>query len=394
MEIDEIPPPLPIYHHPLVAMSLILTVAALVQIGAWLLSLRLAGTAGSAASPALVHGLLFERGAGALSQRYGGPGNAHSLVFSLTIALSMLSGCAWFGAARLALGPRWGLWTGLAWVMHPAFAIAANRGGALGLEITLTSLIALSLCRWRYRGNRWWAAGLTGVLTAGLALTASVGSVVCGASLLLALASHGRRGRRLAGAAAVLAGFAATMGLFIGYGMSGEERLAARTRMAEGFRAAIMNSALARPAATQSAPATQAASTVVAESPQVARRSPWAHARWYAVRLVRMVYATADGRFERPLLALQLMCAVPALWGVLIAMGYPPWRWLTGMAVCFVLSFWGLGALLEPLARNLTPIGGFGVIFGLIGCADAYERFFGRRLLGGGEEMDGVRGRW
>ena len=111
------------------------------------------------------------------------------------------------------------------------------------------------------------------------------------------------------------------------------------------------------------------------------RRRPGAHLRWYAARLVATVHTTADRRFERPLLALQLMWMVPAIWGAGVAARYRPWQWLLVMAACFVLSLWLLAALLEPLARNLTPIGGFGIVFGLIGLADAYERLFGRRLL-------------
>ena len=40
----------------------------------------------------------------------------------------------------------------------------------------------------------------------------------------------------------------------------------------------------------------------------------------------------------------------------------------------------GKPALIEPLARNLAPIGGVSILFALVGAADIYGRFRGQRL--------------
>jgi hypothetical protein len=200
----------------------------------------------------------------------------------------------------------------------------------------------------------------------------------------------GRGWRRVIGSLVFLACFSATWLVVTRLAVTPAQRDALREKMRGDAREAFASAPSVRAPVSQPAPAIQSR-PVVHDFWTGIREAPGPHLVWYLGRVFQTVWTTADRRFERPLLALHLMWMIPALWGAIIASRHEPWRRLLIMAACFTLVFWSCAALLEPLARNLTPIGGFGIMFGLVGWADAYERFFGRRLLEG--DRDAVRTR-
>ncbi|MBI4579664.1 MAG: hypothetical protein HY718_08185 [Planctomycetes bacterium] len=101
---------------------------------------------------------------------------------------------------------------------------------------------------------------------------------------------------------------------------------------------------------------------------------------WLARRAWRCLYATADGRFQRPLFAVQIALLAPALWGTVVCLRQRTWRWPATASLLLVAAFWVTAAVAEPLARSLAPVGAMLVIFAIVGAADFYERAFGRQL--------------
>lgn len=101
---------------------------------------------------------------------------------------------------------------------------------------------------------------------------------------------------------------------------------------------------------------------------------------WLGERMWKSVYATRHRRVHYPFILLQFLWLIPAFWGLWIAVRYRPWRWLALTGGLFSCCQWVLVAVADPLARNLVPVGGFVVLFALVGVTDVYERFFGRRL--------------
>ncbi len=383
-------PPLAIYHHPVIAISLILILASGVQIGVWLVSTRLPSPTIRKPSFVTVHGLLFEMLEETISRQAGENGANRPVMFIGCLVVSLLSGLAWYGAARISVGPAWGLWTGLCWVAHPSFAFLAQRPTKLTLLIALIPIVWCLLLWWN-RSRRRRTAFVLG-LALGLLSLASIQGVLLLPAIILAMLFGGRGGgKRCSGAALVLAGFgllaAPSVVLMV-------PRLTRSVRGAEAYNIKQTMEASLWNAFDDGdgSPVAEAAHVQCSSHPRghrpsplgflglQLRQSPRAVAVWFGQRLWRTLSATADGRLHRVLLVLQLLWLVPALWGYLVALGYPPWRWEAGTAGLFLAASWILAGFAEPLARNLTPVGGFGIIFAMVGVADVYERIFGRRL--------------
>jgi len=382
--------PLPFHHHPVVAVSLILIVASLAQIGVWLVNARLPGPAELRPSCVIAHGLLFDIGREAVAGHQDQADLNQPAVFITCLVISLLSGVAWYGAARLALGPAWGLWTGLCWVAHPSFAFVASRPSPLALMILLIPLIWCMLLWW-WRARRPGAALFAGVLLAVLSLVSVQGVILLLVVILaMLLVQNGRSGRWVA-CAATLVGFTvcliASLPLTI-------PRLSERVvetgrykyerRLTRHLWRALddgCGSSIAEAAHTQRLQAdADGPPTPWALLASESRRSPRDIVHWYAARVWRTLYETADGKLRRPLLSLQLAWLVPALWGYLVAFSHARWRWPAATAGLFIAPTWLLAAFAEPLARSLTPVWGFVIMFALVALADIYERILGRRL--------------
>jgi hypothetical protein len=446
------PPPLPLYHHPLVSGSLILIAGTVVQIGVWLMNMRLAAQAAEAESSVVVHGLLLDL------VRSAWPGVEKPAVsppiFAASLLLALSSGITWFAVARLGLGPRWGLWVGLCWVVHPSFAFIANKPDRLVLLIALLPTAWCLLLLWR-RGGRIAVAMLFGVAAGLTCLAGFQGFVLLAVGTGGMMLSGSLTGRRrligvamtpvgvavsvvtvlaglLAGQVAVDAasgrGSAASAGVIASRPADGKSlpppsktdwraslrHLAAQpagTRRSMRLRAVIClwcvgdnvagalrqtaervdtdlwnalddggDTTVAAAARRERSLATDRRPPAVQFLAEECRRAPRQAGRWFASRLWRSIYATGNGRFLYPLVLLQFAWLVPALWGYWIAIRYRPWRWLATTAGILAAAHWALVAIAEPVARNLTPIGGFAVLFALVGVTDVYERLFGRRL--------------
>jgi hypothetical protein len=108
--------------------------------------------------------------------------------------------------------------------------------------------------------------------------------------------------------------------------------------------------------------------------------SPAASLQWFGRRTWRTFYATSAGHFQRPLFATQVAVLLPAIWGAVVCLRQPAWRWPAAASLLLVGTHWIVASIAEPLARSLAPLGGMLVIFAVVGVADAYERAFGRRL--------------
>lgn len=375
-------PPAPPHHHPLVAISLILLIASAAQVGAWALTSRLLTPTWSPPGAALHYGVWLHTIGAHLSESEGAAALPVKLIFGGSLVLSLTTAAAWFIAGRAAIGIPWGIFTGLVWALHPAFAFVASRAIPLNASIVLTGWLAAALIWWRYRGQRSTPAIAAGVLAGLLALTSVAGLLLIPLVLPTMTRARGRRWRRWR-SAIFFAGIA------IGVVLAGRVFFppAAWQTARNGWDADLATQVVEDPrfplSRTSTTRAGEASGTEWAwgEIVRAARQSPVQLARWYGVRLIRTVFTTTDHRFERPLLALQLAFLVPAMWGAWVAWQHPPWRWLVVFALVTGLAFWCSAALLEPLARNLTPVGGFPILLALLGCADLYERVFGRRLV-------------
>jgi len=373
------PLPLPLYHHPVVALSLVLMVACLAQIAAWLVSTRLPFAAAQPPPNPAVYGYL----SALLETRLGAMVPAQkvdSALFIAALSICVLSAAGWYGVARAGLGTRWGLWTALLWVVHPSFAFIAQRAGPLALVILLTP-VSLGLLLWWRKRRRHRRALLAGAALGLLALTSLHGLLLAPILIVAILLAPFHRKVRARGALFLCVGFGlvmatATMVLRPPFQLSEAAR-----HVDTCWRLSLESdhpelSATVSPEAAAVSPAEPCACLLL----QYFRESPGESLRWLAGRLWRSVYATVTGTLQRPLFAMQMFFLVPAVWGCIVALRYRPWRWTAVVCCLFAAIFWLLAGLMGPLARNLTPVGGIPVILALIGVADVYERLFGRRL--------------
>jgi len=195
---------------------------------------------------------------------------------------------------------------------------------------------------------------------------------------------HGaeRRGKRCSGVVVMLLGFTLTA-------VAGLELLvdsAGRAELLQGMKADWWNSLDTGDGSTV---ATAARIWFSDQHPAVPanflawqwENDPLSVSLWFARRLWRTAYAMSDGRMESLLLALELVLVSLAAWGLLVASRNAVWRWLAVIGGLFVMTHWGLAAMADPLARNLTPIGGILIFLALPGVNDLYQRIVGRSLI-------------
>jgi hypothetical protein len=433
--------PAPLYQHPAVACSIILVAGAVVQIAVWLVCMRLASRPANPSS-LVVHGLLQELVRGTVGGGSTEAGQGNSILFGLNVLLGLFSGVAWYGVGRLGLGPKWGLWVGLIWVVHPSFAFLANQAGKFSMLITALPTIWCLLLWWR-RSRSLRTALSIGLLSAITCFMGFQGLLLLMIALpAMALSTRGE-GRRVVGVASALIGFAVgivILAIAVAAQRMSEEAVSAPTasvmedrsghqadtwpaaletlgsgrlarrdslRLEAGLRICRLEVQLAKDVddmATRletdlwnevddasGSPMAIAARNERAQTDQARlpacqflaeqfRKEPRQSALWLAGRFWRSIYATADGRTSYPVVLVHFGALIPALWGLWIAFRYRPWRWLAVTGGLFTLSQWVLAAVAEPLARNMIPVGGFSLLFALVGVTDIYERLFGRRL--------------
>lgn len=392
-------------------------------------------------SSLVVHGLVYDLVQAELLARGAGATLVNAILFVARLLLGLISGLAWYGTARLGLGPKWGLWVGLLWVVHPSFALLANQAGRLNALIAAVSINWFVLLAWR-RSRRPRTALFLGLALAATCLVGLEGlllGIIAVPAMLLS--TRGPDGR-LAGVLAVVAGLAAgttmlvgaivvprsfrpptpppsaavsasipagtsswpaTTGRLTAHYLSSSDLLRVRAgiwlwrlrqQLAHDAQEAIdtldgalwsslddaSGSPLAVSARAWATHRPDSRPSAIRFLMQQCRAEPRACALWLAGRSFRAIYSTVDNQTHYPLVLLQFTWLLPALWGLWISLRYRPWRWLAVSGGLFALAHWVLIALAEPLARNLTPVGGFVILFGLVGAVDAYERLFGRRL--------------
>jgi hypothetical protein len=374
------PTPPPIYHHPLIAISLILMLGSLAQMGIWLASARIAAAATVPPATTLIHGWLYDAVSSTLSTWLGSGSDHQPVLFAITLVVGLVSTAAWYLAVRIALGPGWGLWTAMLWAAHPAFAFLIQRPSPLVAVVALTPVVFLGLV-WFNKSKRWIAAAtLSGAALGLLTLCGTMGLAVIPAALLAIVLGRQSRLHRGLGCVITLlvcAGVVVPWLLIIPTSV-GPSRFTQRLSL-DWWGRLIDDPALAAQAKTWTAGDGSRSSPVWFLADE-ARAHPLHMTKWFGHRFGRTLYATLDGRLERPLLALQLATLLPALWGFRVALRHRAWRWAACLASAFVAVAWLLAALIEPLARNLAPVGAIAILFALLGVADLYERTFGRRL--------------
>lgn len=440
---DPPPVPTPLLRHPVVGGSIVLVAAAAMQILVWLVGLRLQSPRPMAPSSLVAHGLLHELIADALADQGLEAAQVASILFVANLLLALLSGIAWYGIGWLGLGPKWGLWVGLLWVIHPSFSFVANQADRLSSLIALVSVSWYVLLWWR-RSRRTGIALILGLLAA-TSLSISLQSLLFLAIAVPAmlLSTRGAHGGRITGPITTLTAF--VVGTTILTAAIALPRLPtvlsngplkkeaalspSQTRHAWPHAAAPLVAHAAHPGdalrlraalkfflirdrlrddlrqivtrfhtdlwnAIEDGSGSHIAQAALAASPpgtadhppagrfliDQCRDAPAQTLTWLAQRMWKSIYTTRDHRTHYPFILLQFLWLIPAFWGLWIALRYPPWRWFAAAAGLFTGCHWLLVALAEPLARNLVPVGGFAILLALVGVTDVYERFFGRRL--------------
>ncbi|GMU23125.1 MAG: hypothetical protein AMXMBFR13_32080 [Phycisphaerae bacterium] len=369
---------LPLHHHPVIGLSLVLIAACAAQIVVWVVSQRLLTLSGVEGSAAVLHGGLFELLRLSVGRVW--PAQTEAVLFVVCLSAALLSAVGWYGAARVVLGPPWGFWTALVWVLHPAFAFLAQRPAPLSLAFLLTPFSLWALVSWR-RSSRATTTWLAGVGLAAIGLVGFQGWLLLPLVLpAISVAPYSPR-KRLAGVGMLLAGFVLVVGAgwwalagtpFI-EGLPGRAAHNLRVHLDDGDMAEAARQQLAADSERgHLAPITFLLSEL--------RSAPADTLRWLGRRLTRTVYATSGGQLQRPLFALQVALILPALWGWIVACRHQQWRWSAVVGAMYVAVFWLIAAIGEPLARNVVPAGGILIMFALVGFADVYERLFGRSL--------------
>ncbi|MGQ9652066.1 MAG: hypothetical protein ACUVXJ_18350 [Phycisphaerae bacterium] len=417
--------------------------AAAMQILVWVVGLRLQSPRPTAPSSLVAHGLLYQVIADALEDHGLEAAQVASVLFVANLLPALLSGIAWYGIGWLGLGPKWGVWVGLLWVLHPSFAFLANQADRLNVLIALVCTSWCVLLWWR-RSRKTSAALILGLLAAtilsiGFQSLALVAIAVPG----MLLSARGANGGRITGAITTLTAFvvgtiflAAVIALprfpttlssgplkkevsqspsqprhswprtaarlavrvshpgdalrlraVVGLFFIRDQLLEDSRQIVARFDTDLWNvledgsgSHIAQAALAVSPPGTADHPPAGRFLIDQCRVAPAQTLAWLAQRMWKSTYATRDRRTHYPFILLQFGWLVPAFWGLWIALRYRPWRWLAVTAGLFAGSQWVLVGVVEPLARNLVPVGGFVILFALVGVTDVYERFFGRRL--------------
>jgi hypothetical protein len=384
---------IPLYHHSLVAVSLILILGSLVQYMVSRTAVARQAVAPGRPSVLMTPGLVYTAFEEIIRREVTNESVAGRVLGVTPLLMSLASGAAWYFAARAGLGLTWGLWVGLFWVAHPAFVLLAPRPAKLSLVLLLLPVCWALLMRWR-RTSGWPVALLLGMSMALLALSSLIGTalpLIVVPAMLTALSV--RFPRRLLGIGLFVLSFVLVALAGATYLTSWLDRLhaaegtyAVRSRMERDLWDALDTGGTPSiSGAARSMLASEPAGSL--PPPQAALRillqaSPRESLAWFGGRLLESVYRTSDGVGRLSLVVLQLVWIVPALYGFMVCLRTRGWRWPALTAGAFVVATWGLTAFAEPLARNLVPIGGFPILFALVGIVDLYARIVGTRTPG------------
>jgi hypothetical protein len=386
---DEPTPPPLLRHHPVVGISLVLIVTSFVQIAVWVVGQRLPPGPSTPVSPAIVHaGLLDTAVEGVCAVVRTGQGAQVS--WFLFLALGWFSGPAWYLAVRAALGPGWALAAALGWVAHPSFAFLAQRATPLALLMVVIPLLWLALLRWRQRPG--WPAALLVALAGGVLSTVSILGLLFLPVVVVSMMVPGW-GRRVAIDLPLVltVWILVTTAWWLGLHDRTEHSLLNQRVVLKIWDELEMAEPDGLAAAARAWQASYQAEHWLSPLSFLAYRCRTAPAetfRWLLGRAGRTSYSISGGGLQRPVLAAQLLWLVPASWGLIVGLRHPPWRFAAATAAALIVLVWVTAALVEPLARSVTPILGFGILFALIGLADIYERLFGRRLTQEADKPD------
>lgn len=377
----------PLVYQPIVAVSLVLIAATLTQIAVHVVHLRLLapGGAGPAAinpSSWVANGWAYAAIDRWLEQAGMLTGAGPRLPFAVLLIIGLLSSVGWYAVGRNLLGPGWGLWGGLAWAFHPLFGFLVQRPSPLTFGLFALPAAWAALLWWN-RCRRRRVALLAGLL-AGMAALVSIAwgaAFVAMAPLLFVAGGVNRRS---------LQSFPL---LWLGFAIPLLAVWVAVAAWAAPNPLDLLSTDIIRALEDSESPFARAVHSRFANGPRPGIRAPLAvaahgamnspadAARWFAGRAWQTLYATNGGYFQRPLFVAQMVVLIPALWGILVCLREPLWRWPTLAGLVLIVANWAVAALAEALARSIAPVSGLLVLFAIVGIADVYERLFGRRLV-------------
>ncbi len=379
-------PAKPLTHQPLVAISLVLICATLGQLGTWVVNVRLLtpsmdAVAVSPPSMLLADPLLFNALQWTVDRLNRSEVPGPRLMFGVCLLLAMASTVAWYAVARTWLGRAWALWAGLLWAINPLFAFMAQRPGPLTLSLVLVPTAWWFMVRWSRSRHRRTAllAGITAGITA-VATPPMLFAFAMGSPLLLA-SIWGRR-KSLQGFLLMALGFAlapAIVSVLVQQHRIDNPARAYADQLLltlDGSDAPRITPTAARAAEAEGSMAPTRFAALLRE----VARSPVQWSTWLGRRAWRTLYSTADGHFERPLFIVHLIVLLPALWGAVVCLCQPVWRWPSLAGILLLVTFWLIAAIADPLARSVAPAGGVLAIFALVAISDLYERAFDREL--------------
>ena len=306
-------------------------------------------------------------------------------MFGICLVIGMLACVGWYAVGRIALGPPWGLALGMTWAAYPAYAFLAQRAEPLTVLLALLPATFAVLAYWYRRKKRPEFALAVGAAMGLLTLLLTITPLLVLVLTFIMPTGSRRRRRR----------YTSTLLLWVGYlGIvlplwtlyldgSGRRAVLHRIsadlgqRMEIGAPPGMLEEIRAWREAHPDQPSPPGGTFLL----QQLLSSPGETVRWFAGRWTRTLYATADGRLQRPLFLLQVVLVLLAAYGAVVAVRYRPWKWITITGLLFLGVFWIAAAAAEPFARNMIPISGILVLLALIALADLYERTFGRRLI-------------
>ncbi|NLX14277.1 MAG: hypothetical protein GXY44_11570 [Phycisphaerales bacterium] len=290
--------------------------------------------------------------------------------YIICLLITLLSCVPVYFIARRWLGTAWALKAGCVYVAYPGLAWFVADVGPLALLVLLVPATWLLLLRWE-SGQR---ATVALCLGAGLAMMYLINFI--GLLLLLMMAMG-----LLLHRPPMRARLISVMAMLLGYAMlvipargllSTTDRAESETAMTTEFWNAIDNG-------DGSAIAKAARLTKTSPHPLLflrdqARESPTRLLIWILRRAWRTLYLYSGSYWDQILFSCQLVWLVPASWGWVTAIRCPNRRWAAVLAGGLIFCCWGMVAVVEPLARNMTPLLGITLVFALAGIQDVYIR--------------------
>jgi hypothetical protein len=428
-----------IFSHPVVAASLVVIIAAAVQIGWWYLNAHVGQVTGPMTlrvSRAVVHGILFDAVEDLVLAQPLYSLRPEAFMFVLFMALALLSGVVWLWFASCHAGRRIALVAVIALVAHPWFSMVVHRPDDVLTPLILIVALAAGSLAWWYRSQRLAAAASAGLwlavmsgfsihfllllpgallmmLLSGRGVLRSIQSMLCCLCVFAAVsipmlafatpwvASRIDRGRPSVVAQATQHLHASSTVDFLisrihagstwsdtqwhraaleaGY-VSLTSWDAMLQRMEVDLWSAIDNgdgSSVARAAVEV------ASSTSLARRPNAVRflfmqirKDPFTTSWWMFERAGDSLTRLQPGNSEEGssmrlveiiFLGLQIVTVALACVGFVVGVLRAHMRWLTITSLIFTLSFLLMAAMAEPLARSLTPVAGFVVLYAVMG---------------------------